>query len=116
MSDDSPTVDPHKSFQPSSVIQINADGEEWRPEEPYRPCVPSIAWQLITQPAVTLTRIVVREQMCSSRVPKRVDNAVSHFEFFAHITLMSRFSRMGLGKPCLVAFSMARPTHSVVVT
>ena len=47
---------------------------------------------------------------------KRVDNAVFHFESFAHITLMSRFSRTGFGKPRLVTFSMARPTHSVVVT
>jgi hypothetical protein len=30
---------------------------------------------------------------------KRVDNAVFHFESFAHITLMSRFSRTGFGKP-----------------
>jgi hypothetical protein len=47
---------------------------------------------------------------------KRVDNAMFHFESFAHMTLMSRFSRTGLGKPRLVTFSMARPTHSVVVT
>jgi hypothetical protein len=47
---------------------------------------------------------------------KRVDNAVFHFESFAHITLMSRFSRTGFGKPRLVTFNMARPTHSVVVT
>src|SRR5208283_4062644 len=47
---------------------------------------------------------------------KRVDNVVFHFESFAHMTLMSRFSRTGLGKPCLVTFSIARPTHSVVVT
>jgi hypothetical protein len=30
---------------------------------------------------------------------KRVDNAVFHFESFAHMLLMSRFSRTGLGKP-----------------
>src|SRR6201987_5904417 len=47
---------------------------------------------------------------------KRVDNAVFHFESFAQITLMSRFSRTGVGKPRFVTFSMARPTHSVVVT
>ena len=47
---------------------------------------------------------------------KRVENAVFHFESFAHITLMSRFSRTGFGKPRIVTFSMARPTHSVVVT
>src|SRR5580700_10683870 len=44
---------------------------------------------------------------------KRVDNAVFHFESFAHITLMSRFSMTGLGKPRFITLSMARPTHSV---
>ena len=38
---------------------------------------------------------------------KRVDNAVFHFEPFAHITLMSRFSRTGLGKPRFVTLSIA---------
>jgi hypothetical protein len=39
-----------------------------------------------------------------------------YFESFAHITLMSRFSRTGFGKPRVFALSMARPKHSVVVS
>jgi hypothetical protein len=34
-----------------------------RPEETHRSRIPGAAWQLIRQPALTLTRIIVREQM-----------------------------------------------------
>ena len=182
----------------TSVIQVNSNSEKLCSEQAHRSRIPGTAWQLIRQPALALTRIIVRQQMCSARVPsspkslakfhpytgitfnvadvaclhpmlcdepelvsdtpiahwgaawlsslssfrfeqcvsgqrqthrkrefdgrvqkiflKRVNDAVFHFEFFAHITLMSLFSRTGFGNPRFVTFSMARPTHSVVVT
>ena len=42
---------------------------ELRPEETHRSRIPGAAWQLIRQPALTLTRIIVGKQMGSARVP-----------------------------------------------
>jgi hypothetical protein len=53
----------------TSGIQIDPNGEEFRPEKAHRPRVPGTTRQLISQPALALTRIVVREQMCRARVP-----------------------------------------------
>jgi hypothetical protein len=58
-----------ESLQPSSVIQINSNTQELRPEEPYRTSISGAARQLISQPALTLSGVIVGEQMGSARVP-----------------------------------------------
>lgn len=45
-----------------SSFQVNSDTEELRSEEAHRPRIPGTARQLSCQPALPLTRIVVREQ------------------------------------------------------
>ena len=52
-----------------STVQINSNGEELRSEEPHRPRIPGTARQMIRQSALALTRIVLREQMCCTRMP-----------------------------------------------
>ena len=54
----------------ASGIQINSNTKELRPEEPYRPCIARAARQLIRQPALALTGVIVGEQMGSARVPE----------------------------------------------
>jgi hypothetical protein len=50
------------------AVEINSNGEELGPEQPHRPCIPSTARQLTRQPALTLTGIIVGEQVGIARV------------------------------------------------
>lgn len=59
----------HSGLGFALVIQINSNTEELRPKEPHRPRVPCAAWQLLTKPALALTRIIVGKQMRSTVVP-----------------------------------------------
>jgi hypothetical protein len=47
----------------TSAIQINPNSKELRSEKAHRPRIPGAAWQMAGQPALTLTRIIVRKQM-----------------------------------------------------
>jgi hypothetical protein len=68
----------------ASSIQINPNSEEFCSEEAHRPRIPGAAWQLIRQPALTLTRIIVGEQMSSARVPSS-SKSVTQFQSYTRI-------------------------------
>ena len=53
----------------TSTIQVNSNAEKLRSEQANRPRIPGTAWQLSSEPALALTRIVVGEQRCCARVP-----------------------------------------------
>src|SRR5215470_7407922 len=101
---------PMLCYQPELVA--NTSIAHWR--APWLARLPAFGFEK----CISRQRQTHRKRKLDRRVQhvllKRVDNAVFHFEFFAHMTLMSRFSRTGFGKPHFVTFSMARPTHSVV--
>jgi hypothetical protein len=69
-----------------SVIQINTNGEELRPEEAHCLRVPCAAGQLTRQPALALNGIIVGEQMSSARVPSS-SKSVTQFQSYTRITL-----------------------------
>ena len=89
-----------------SAVQINPNAEELRSEEAHRPCVPGTARQLSCQPALALTRIVVREQMCSARLPV-IRKPRAQFQTYMRITLnvanVSRFHPMLCHEPELTS-------------
>ena len=70
----------------TSGIQINSDTKELRPKKSHSTCVPGTAWQLIRQPALAFTRIIVREEMRSARVPSGA-GSLPQFEPYVRIML-----------------------------
>src|SRR5690348_1845030 len=109
---DIPRVHAMLCYQPELIFDSSI--AHWR--APWLPRLPSFRFEQ----RISGQRETHRKRELNWRVQQvfleRVDNAVFHFESFAHILLMSRFSRTGLGKPRLVTLSIARPKHSVVVT
>jgi hypothetical protein len=93
---------PHRDSASRSIRNT----EELRPEKPHRLCIPRAARQLIRQPALALTRVVVREQMRSARVPV-IPQPLTQFQTYARITLnvadLSRLHPMLCYQPELVS-------------
>jgi hypothetical protein len=69
-----------------SGIQINSDTKELRPKKPHSTRISSTAWQLLRQPALASTRIIVRKQMSSARMPSGSES-LAQFEPHLRVTL-----------------------------
>jgi integrase family protein with SAM-like domain len=80
-----------------SVIQVNSNGEELRPEEAHCPRVPCAAWQFTRQPALAFAWIVVGQQVRRARVPV-VSQPLTQFQPYMRIAVnvadVSRFRSM----------------------